>query len=336
MGGGRCEPHTVDNGMLGKLRGMCNIRRTGTASPQHQDQQLQCVSACNMCCARHASKPSLLPFTCVCRHSCSCSCRAMAFQPEDPQTVLAHVENKYQLAAFKETPECTRTTAISMSWFTAENQGKLMSSLDADAWTALVPPALRNTIKQHKDHPCPDLAHAATMGTVFEFGAALLTQIFLACCGVYKKWARALQQQHATAHTLPQWVLSGIAANATRTVEEQHTALWHRLVPDQQAALLLFTSPPVRRHAGQADKDACVRLYKPSEYKCVTLDMQWLILLHAACNAIADQVLATTQRSLLECLLIMSMHHHAATSAGMHASPTPTHSSSLTRHHAGG
>lgn len=177
---------------------------------------------------------------------------------------------KYNLAVFPPAPHATeRTTVINMHWFTTTSRAMLLSGLQDDQWQGFFPRQLHKTIRPYPGHPCRDLAAvaAATEGNVYAFGAALLTEIFLACRSKYKRLARAQQKQHADAGTLPRFVQRGIDNAGSPALEQAHAQLWTDLGDDQKAALLLFSNPPVRRRAGNPDQDACVTLYQPGEYK---------------------------------------------------------------------
>jgi hypothetical protein len=128
---------------------------------------------------------------------------------------------------------------------------------------------------------------AVEEGTVFDLCAELLTEVFKACRSIYKKCGMAAQEQHAIAGTMPRWILVKVNESATQQERARQLAVqrakWDGLEPDQKAALLLFTNPPVRMHPGavgndvenrtcnnvhsNAHSDACVRLYSPKEYK---------------------------------------------------------------------
>jgi hypothetical protein len=210
------------------------------------------------------------------------------------QQELAHLENKYGLKVFFN----SRTTIISMHWW--EEGTKTVSELTQQEWEKLFPAALQMTIqpnttttaaaasssssssnnnnntiivssiRPYEDHACPDLAAAAGR-TVFHFCAELLAEVFRACCSIYKRCGRAAQRQHALEKTKPSWILAKVNQTATKERQDkqlrEEMAKWNSLTAEQQAALLLFTSPPVRKHSGESGRDACIRLYSPKEYK---------------------------------------------------------------------
>jgi hypothetical protein len=192
----------------------------------------------------------------------------MAAEEPSAEEDLAHLATKYSLAVFPPAPHATeRTTVISMHWFTTTSKAMLLSGLNDNQWKNLFPRELHKTIRPYPGHPCPRLAEVAAEGNVYDFGAALLTEIFLACRSTYKRLARAQQKQHADAGTVPRFVQRGIDNAGSPALRQEHRKLWTDLTDDQKAALLLFTNPPVRRRAGKADKDACVTLYQPGEYR---------------------------------------------------------------------
>jgi hypothetical protein len=221
------------------------------------------------------------------------SAAAMQMRRIKLQQEIAHLRANYGLHLFFH----SRTTVISMHWW--EKGDKLVSALTPKKLKQMFPAALHVTIetnttaaaaasssssssnnqndtiiicsiKPYANHVCPDLVTAAG-GTVFSFCAELLAEVFRACRSIYKRCGRAAQEHHALAGTIPSWLVDKVNNTATEEDQEQQLAEQrakrNMLTPDQKAALLLFTSPPVRRHPGVPDSDACVRLYSPNEYK---------------------------------------------------------------------
>jgi hypothetical protein len=220
---------------------------------------------------------------------------------EELQQLIAHLRTRYRLQLFTNK---TRTTVISMHWW--EDGDTRVSALTKAEWERFFPgslfmevkddtsPAADATIttcsiKQYDNHVCPDLVNAVQNGTMFDLCAELLAEVFKACRSIYKKCGVAAREQHAMAGTMPSWILVKVNESATQQERARQLAVqwakWDRLGPDQKAALLLFTNPPVRVHpsaAGNdgnnstdnnrdvhsnAHNDACVRLYSPKEYK---------------------------------------------------------------------
>lgn len=122
-------------------------------------------------------------------------------------------------------------------------------------------------LRMHDDHPWPKVAAAKT---VHELGTALLAVLFKLCLKKYRvmgykmRWELVPQQQPAAEGEPvrvppPEWVIE--LATPQDPLEHQ-TKLWEAMTPEEQAALMLFTRPPVRlNHPDDGDERvACIRI----------------------------------------------------------------------------
>lgn len=146
-----------------------------------------------------------------------------------------------------------------------------LSGLQAEGTYGHFPLAVER-LRMHDGHPCPRVAAASD---VHELGTALLAVLFSKCVKKYRvmgykmRWELVAQQPAAGQPVIvpaPQWV----AEHATpQRPLQHHEALWHAMTAEEQAALMLFTKPPVRLdhpHAG-AERVACIRIMSRRDAK---------------------------------------------------------------------
>lgn len=151
-------------------------------------------------------------------------------------------------------------------------------------------PTCLQQLQYHDTHPCQ---RVATAGTVHEMGAALLAELFLSCELQYRMHGYKLlwdlipqsgdpeqqegqQQWNGQVHyappaaAAPAWVASKAEA-ADEAGRQHHIELWNGLSRQEQAALLLFVSPPVRvgKPTRGAARESCIRVYNPRQYRWV-------------------------------------------------------------------
>lgn len=152
---------------------------------------------------------------------------------------------------------------VKLLWW---NDGTPLSGLQAEGTYRHFPLAFKN-LRMHDGHLWPRVAAATD---VHHLGTALLAVLFSMCVKKYRvmgykmRWELVAQQPAAgQAVTVrvpaPQWV----AELATpQHPLQQHEALWHDMTAEEQAALMLFTKPPVRlNHPHDGDERvACIRI----------------------------------------------------------------------------
>lgn len=178
----------------------------------------------------------------------------------------------------------TRTAQrIPLPWWNVQQP---LTDLRGAALHLLLPLWVKD-VRACDNHPQPEVAAART---VHELGLALLTASFRVCISSHRGMGHKMRQQ------LPRVPGSQAAAAAQRLAEGAEPEpgdleppvwatdalgpfnpaglaslknLWGNMRRDQQAAVCLFTNPPVRMHHPNAGdvRDACIRVYAPTESK---------------------------------------------------------------------
>jgi len=140
-------------------------------------------------------------------------------------------------------------------------------------------------VREYDNHPQPEVAAATT---VHELGLALLTALFRVCISSHRSMGHEMRRQPATVSCsqvaataqppaagrepepgdleLPTWAKEALGRHDAAG-HASLRSLWGGMSRDQQAAMCLFTNPPVRLHHPTSGdvRDACIRVYAPTE-----------------------------------------------------------------------